>query len=355
MSSKRKIVIAADWLKNSDTDWWFYSNVVELNKGATEVVLIGNGKLYNQKDRNSTFGHIVYLLKNIVFSFKLIFSSRNGDIIFCWNQLPGLSIAVISRLFHLQRIVVCQNFLYRSSKSKYFDIFRNSIYNYALGYGKTFVSVQGPDLLAYYADHGLNFKNERFYFVPDCIPDGRVPEHIIRESRKTGEDYIFTGGEANRDWELVMKIAQSLPHYKFRCVARKRFFDHNLSIPDNVKIYWDTSLNEYFTLLAKSKICLIPIKEVYNPAGLLLLFDSITLGKVPVATHTPFISAYLEEYSNCLCFKNVDEAIDRISKLYFSTELSQLPKSLNRKARSITPELFVSKHLDKLYRISDIL
>lgn len=348
-----RILIAAEWLRPSDDDWWFFSKVLKLNPGDMRPVLLGNGRLYNEKDRQSLPGHLLYILKTLWFALRLCFVCRRTDVLFTWNQLVALIPAAVFRLCRKSKPVVCQNFLYRPSASAAVDACRRLFYNYALGYRKFYLSVQSEELLHHYKKQGITLPPERCYAVKDCLPENRVPQRWVQAAVPDGanEGYVFTGGEANRNWKTVMDIARQLPDQAFVAVARKRFFDTRLAVPSNVTMHWDTTLEEYFALVAKSKMTLIAVKDELNPAGLLLLFDSIVLGKPVVATQTPFIAPYLGPCKSELSFTTATEAVQKIQRLQNASMAAEACRVLRRNLAEADSTTFVNVHLHQIYHV----
>ncbi|MET0464115.1 MAG: hypothetical protein ABW007_13215 [Chitinophagaceae bacterium] len=355
ITAQKRIWIAAEWLSDNDTQWWFFANMQKANQGDKQISLVGNAKWYNENDRKSLPGHMLYVFKTFCFAVRLTWVAKRNDIIFCWNQLPALIAATLLRLTFSKKKIVCQNFLFRNSGNRFADALRRSLYNFALKYKHLYLSLQNESLFDYYKDNcRLALKREKTYFIGDCLPDDRVPPTAASAVIPEHKQYIFTGGEANRNWKLVMTIAQRLPEFQFYCVARKRFFDQQLNIPANVTMFWDTSLEQYFQLLLQCKVSFIPIKDPYNPAGLLLLFDSVLSGKAVLSSDTPFLSPYFGKYQERLVFSSAEDAVTKIKELYHAEDIAEVNAHLRKNIENQTPSAYCAQQLEKLYQLSEI-
>lgn len=54
----------------------------------------------------------------------------------------------------------------------------------------------------------------------------------MKQIHKEGNGNVFCGGEAMRDWKTLFKAALLLPDTKFVAIARKKYFDNKLIIPE---------------------------------------------------------------------------------------------------------------------------
>lgn len=322
-SNKARLVIAADWLGDDDYNWWFSSAMKKVAAGNFEVKLLGNANWYNEADRNNILGHLKYVAKHFLFALKIQRSTQPADVLFAWNQLTALLLAAAFRFTGSGRRLICQNFLYRSSSSHLFDHMRRWLYNYAIGYKHIYFSLQHPDLLTHYQQCGLQIEGKRTYFVPDCVPVNRVPDEIIQAAKQVTarNNLVFTGGEANRNWQLVFDLAEQLPYLNFCCVARRRFFSFEKRLPKNLEMHFDLPLTGFFQLMSKCTIVLIPIKERDNPAGLLLLFDAAVMGKPILSSDTPYIRQFVADVADQVIFQNEKDAVEKLKR--FSAAATQ--------------------------------
>ena len=125
---------------------------------------------------------------------------------------------------------------------------------------------------------------EKFKFVPFCIDT----EFWVNSNNKDitkNENIIFVGNDGNRDFELLLKLAENLREFNFVVVSSNEIFKE-INLP-NVKIYdgfWgsdnisDIDLKE---LYLEAKLSIIPLKDSFQPSGQSVALQSMSLG-IPV-------------------------------------------------------------------------
>jgi glycosyltransferase involved in cell wall biosynthesis len=109
-------------------------------------------------------------------------------------------------------------------------------------------------------------------------------------SSKSREGILFVGNDSNRDFDLLLKIAEQYPDIKFTFVTKKyKFKKPNL---DNVKFIdgsWGNQMisdEELKNLYKKSKITIIPLKNSYQPSGQSVALQSMCVGTPVLITRT---------------------------------------------------------------------
>ena len=123
-------------------------------------------------------------------------------------------------------------------------------------------------------------------FVPYCSD--------VEERQNTvslDEGYIFTGGYTNRDYPLMMQLAERMPERKFLFVASKLngAFDR---MPKNVELRRDVSPQEFADLMAGAAIVVAPLKEDVGSSGQMLCIQAMRYHKPIVYTNVSSISYY---------------------------------------------------------------
>tara|TARA_A100000164_G_scaffold379847_1_gene425391 strand:+ start:265 stop:1383 length:1119 start_codon:yes stop_codon:yes gene_type:complete len=126
--------------------------------------------------------------------------------------------------------------------------------------------------------------SEKFKFLPFYIDTEFWTDKSNKDITKN-KNIIFVGNDGNRDFELLLKLAENLKQYNFIVVSSNEIFKR-IDLP-NVKIYsgfWgneDISDSDLKDLYLKSKLSIIPLKESFQPSGQSVALQSMSLG-IPV-------------------------------------------------------------------------
>jgi hypothetical protein len=98
---------------------------------------------------------------------------------------------------------------------------------------------------------------------------------------------LFIGNDQNRDFELLRKIANSLPEKNFLFVTNSEF----LNLPSNVKCLKEAggteliSDSEIKNLYMSSWLSIIPLKESLQPSGQSVALQSMSM-HIPVMIYS---------------------------------------------------------------------
>lgn len=128
---------------------------------------------------------------------------------------------------------------------------------------------------------------EKFYFLPFGVDtDFWVPV----EGQSNDESFIlFVGNDSNRDFELVVKIAEELKQVKFRFVTSRI---KKQEVPKNVELIrgdWRTaniSDVEMRKIYQDSALVILPLKNSLQPSGQSVALQAMACGKPVLITKT---------------------------------------------------------------------
>ena len=126
--------------------------------------------------------------------------------------------------------------------------------------------------------------SEKFKFLPFCIDTEFWTDKSNKDITKN-KNIIFVGNDGNRDFELLIKLAENLEQYNFIVVSSNKIFK-KIDLP-NVKIhngFWgsgEISDSDLKDLYLESKLSIIPLKESFQPSGQSVALQSMSLG-IPV-------------------------------------------------------------------------
>ena len=125
---------------------------------------------------------------------------------------------------------------------------------------------------------------DKFKFLPFCV-DTEFWSNKNNKDITKNQNIIFVGNDGNRDFELLINLAENLQEFNFIVISSSESFKE-VNLP-NVKIYngfWgseqisDVDLRE---LYLNSKLSIIPLKDSYQPSGQSVALQSMSLG-IPV-------------------------------------------------------------------------
>lgn len=194
------------------------------------------------------YGYYILLLQ----AFRAIIKAGRNDTIICWSMVISLFFGGFATAFRRRyQHVVFMNWLTPIKSSK-----RLAVYRAIVKWLAPDIIVNSPQSISEWTQV-LSMRPDKFHLIPD-VYDSNIP--FIGKAHKECDRYCFTGGIANRDWHLVMELANKMPDIKFVCAALKSDFSKKVeTIPTNVLVYYDLSSDVYYSLMKKSYIILLPL------------------------------------------------------------------------------------------------
>lgn len=265
-------------------------------------------------DRKSKIGSLKLYLKYFKLAYTAIKHSEKNDVIICWNFTTSLTCGYLCRILRENRIILALNII-AHPVGKLKEIVRKIFFMPIVSMKRYFLTVNSSMYINNYAKR-FNIANNKFFVLSDAI---HSPEKI---TVNVDEGYVFTGGEAQRDWETLFNACNKLPEIKFVCIARKKNFDHTLNVPRNVKLLFDTDQVTFNEFIRKSKMVVLPLKSKL-PCGLIILLQAAMMRKPIVATQTPSVENYITSGRNGYLVElgNSEDLAEKINNLYFHKEL----------------------------------
>ena len=198
----------------------------------------------------------------------------------CWSQWSGL---FFNRLAGAgRRNIISFNWLTPSSGKRTRFLYVSALNNPAF----TAIINSGDTRERLRQAYGAG-ERERIVYIPDVYDDGEPFQFPIyrKENR-----YCFMGGRANRDWELLWKLAESCPDISFVAVAAKADWQERKELP-NIDLKFDLPAKEYYRLLQESYLPVFLLKDE-KVSGLINIVKSVQFGKPVLATDLPAVSMY---------------------------------------------------------------
>lgn len=138
-------------------------------------------------------------------------------------------------------------------------------------------------------------------YYPFCLAQRTPDELSIIELG----DYVFSGGHTNRDYETLLECAENMPRIKF-IVVWSQYTKVRHSIPANVKVYTDLEGPEFYRLLAKSRLVVIPLLKKGFSSGQTVATESMQCGKTTIYCDYENVSQYFDDGMNGILYVSGD-------------------------------------------------
>lgn len=290
-------------LENCDKTWLFD----ELKIRTDNIGVICPKKRLSKYLMKGMLGKLKYSVYFFLELIKSVLKIRKTDVFIIWSLPMGLILNKICMLISPKKKIISFNWLTPNKKSKIRNLIQVAMNNKNLmAIANSTQSIQLYKL--YYGDSC----SDKFCLLPDAF-DSSEPFSLNDFSHKS--DYFFTGGMNNRDFSLILQVAERIPDYRFVIVALKEQWSFGNDMPKNVKVYFNTSHDEYYELMKKSRAVLLPLKD-QRAAGLINICKSLQYGVICVTTRTPATESYYAEESEKYLIEIGDE--DQLERVIYS-------------------------------------
>lgn len=319
-------------LIDGNTKIWkdFFIHRLLTLKGYNSVFLgVDNLK---QRDLDKKYFHLLLHIKYFWAAFKCVLKSSKSDIIISWLDIMGVYLFFIAKALFKKRKILILNIMNPPNKNLY-SILRDRIYHIVLKSKYCYPTVNSTALIPIY-QKSLNLKNKEFFLLHDSIDS----YDVYKSDYQKGNNYIFFGGTAGRDYEMILEVARRLEEIDFIFVVRKKYFYISKDIPKNVKIFFDLPAEEFYDLMRYSNLILLPIK-VDTPAGIIVLLIAGFMSKLVIASNTITINEYITHNYNGILINNSERDlwINTIKKTFNDFPLQEkLGKQLKLSVEEMT-------------------
>lgn len=313
MSPKKEIFLCVDWKQSKKVKFWLQS---ELEKFGYKVTLLDISN-YSMKNRTVRWRKIILWLQYFHLAFRSFRLSlcKPPEWLIAWNSVNGVFACLLFRLFQRSRTKIALINLIVLDKHPLHMFLRKLIYTYSLKRA-TFISVNS---IIYTTKFSKEFKIPlyKFKILPDAV---KIDEFDYIGITNANSYDIFSGGEAQRDWQTLFNAAALNPEISFCVIARRKTFNIT-NVPSNIKLYFDLSSKEFYGKMKKSKIVVLPLKGSMT-AGLLVITKAMLMGKAVIATRTPVTEKYIVSGKNGLLVeeKNHQDLSRKIRNLLYNEE-----------------------------------
>lgn len=271
---------------------------------------------YSMKDRIKSYRILFLYFKYLQLAYRSIINSEDNDVLICWNFTTSIATGYLCKLLLKKRIVLGLNIIARR-REWLSETVRRMIYSPLMNSNNYYMTINSELYIDDYCSR-FKVKKDKFFVLNDPISTSEIKEFNFLQS------YIFVGGEAERDWDTLFLTCKEIPKIKFVCIARKKYFNQSLEIPENVNLYFDTDHETFYNLMQESSLVVIPLKSQL-PSGLIILLEAAFMQKSVIATKTPSIENYIENGIRGFLVeqRNSKDLLEKIQVLYYDAELQR--------------------------------
>jgi hypothetical protein len=279
--SRSNIVLLVDWSASGDSFW-----LADLLEDRGFRVLTVGIPDYSMRNRQVKWRKVLLWWQYAVLGYRGAQLARQTDsIVVAWNFIAGVFAVIVSQLFPQPRGSVVSLNAIAFSKGVIHNLARGFVYRRAFASGRLWLTVNSEALRELYGQW-FGFSQSRVEVLHDCWTE----DCKVGDPGMDDEGYVFVGGEAARDWPLVLEIAKQCPDVRFEVVARRKDWPSTHMCPLNVHLRFDISEEDFYGFVEGSRLVLVPLNSTVT-AGLIVLLRAALLGRVVLATRTPATEA----------------------------------------------------------------
>ncbi len=187
----------------------------------------------------------------------------------------------------------------------------------------------------------------------EFVPFGVDVHQFVPTAAQPEVDVVSVGADPHRDFELLLRAAESLPTKAFEIVAAGDRAATLGPLPPNVRIETDLAFDDMRRRLEQARVVALPVVENSYSGATTVLLQAMALGKPIVVTRTSAIaSGYgLSDGENCrLVDPGDDAAFQRALAGVFRDEWHA--RALGARARCTVEEsLTWDRYVDRLERL----
>lgn len=159
------------------------------------------------------------------------------------------------------------------------------------------------------------------------------------------ENYIFTGGRNQRDYETLIKAVKDIP-VKLMIASPKEAISKNI-ISDNIVLMGVVDSSEYYSTMAKSKLVVLSVEpDIRRCQGIITYVSAMRLGKAVIVNETKGTRSYMVNGQTGLIVPPKDPIAlkNAIEKLLHNDELR---REISQNAYEYAKENFSTDRLRK--------
>lgn len=261
----------------------------------------------------------IYLIFNFVFFlFRFVITrGQRYDAIILASHVVAIPFLFAIRVLPFMRprknIIVTSFFLHGMGKKKIIQ----KILRFLFANKRLLLLAQSTYEVEYYSQ--LTDKAKVIYF-PFCQHEVSASENCGK-----GEEYIFSGGYTNRDYDCLLQAAQKVDHAFLIISSRLNQIGRSNQKTSNVRILSDTTHKDFHGYLKNSKIVIIALKEETGSAGQMVALAAMSFKKPIIYTNIDSVSQYFEDGTSGIPYEknNAEDLTEKILCLLSDAHLRE--------------------------------
>ena len=229
-------------------------------------------QVYPSKKCNST--------KEMLAACKdIIKQSADGDTIICWYDFMAVLCWWLCKVQFKNRKIIALNILLKDKATA-----KNKLAKFLYKPMLKSKKVQATVTSKKYGEH-LNKMlgiQKQYTLLHDTYHGG----YSIEYEGKVNPNTVFCGGRNGRDWEFLIRIAQTMPEVTFNCVMPKdKFEEYTENFGKNMVVKSDIPEQEFLEFMCQSQLVVTPL-DTEAQAGLIAFYQAAANGKMAITSDT---------------------------------------------------------------------
>jgi glycosyltransferase involved in cell wall biosynthesis len=248
---------------------------------------------------NSRFSAVSVYLSEFYVPLTALFLRKKADVVVSWQMRIGVIYGIFKRLFHGGKppLHIIQDFHVDLTQTRWLYRARIAFMKLSLPGIDFFCCTSTEEETIYSRMFGI--AKNRIVFLPLAPPsDDSLASAPLRE------DYIFSYGNSDRDYDTLVQAAADL---NIRTVILSQRYCPRKPLPENVShIRSRISEKEMYQWIVSSRMVIIPLKDYRISAGQLSLLQVMSVGRPVVVTHNMATREYAVHNQTALFYEAGD-------------------------------------------------
>lgn len=248
---------------------------------------------------------------------NIINQSTRGDTIICWYDFMAVLCWWLCKFKLKKRKIIALNILLKDK-----DTFKNKLAKFLYRTMLKSNNVRATVTSKNYGKH-LN-KSLRINKEYTLLHDIYHGNYNIDYSGITIPNTVFCGGRNGRDWNFLIKIANSMPEVVFNCVMPKNIYNQYANqFSTNMKVLSDIPEKIFLEIMCESQLVVMPL-DTEAPAGLIAFYQATANGKMSITSDTVSTQEYFTDGRGALCNNDIEDWKNKIQYYLKHYEVSDM-------------------------------
>lgn len=186
-----------------------------------------------------------------------------------------------------------------------------------------------------------------------CLYSFTFTDEEINAGKITTKGYIFSGGNPNRDYDLLVETARRLPNRQF--IIATRLLDKRNDLPSNVKIVQVPHL-EFIRLMREADMVITPIRAgLTRAAGQQTYLNAMRMGKINIVNGKDVfgVTDYIKNYVNGVITDGTPHGFCKAIEWVYDPANQATVKKIEKYARESVVEFTYERHVRTMASIID--